>query len=985
MARKYYAFISYKREDAKWAIWLQHKLEHYRLPAFVRKNSPDLPVMVRPVFKDTTDLCGGILEKALKEGLDNSQYLIVICSPRAARSPWVCKEVQEFIDSGREEYIIPFIVEGFPNSNDIATECFPENLRSLSGNRELLGININDMGRDAAAVKVVARMFNLHFDTLWSRSERERQRRKRFMSFLSLAVVMVALVVGGYFRYQNGVIKEKHDKMIVNQARAVAQAAFRLNGEGDVYLAQKLCAALLQKNPGLTDEFYVPELEMALRAAVDSMSYSSYSSIAIFKRPDADINSIGMSTDGKFVAVGASDTNVYLYNLHTGECETFPGHDTSVYSVAIDSKTKVMVSGSEDGKIYLWDIKTGKYTILTEHETMGKSEPNVIKAHPQMISHLSFSPDSDLFLSCSETNVTRLWNSKTGESVVLSDHSGSGFGRFGKPAVFSSDGEYVAITQNDGSILLYDIANHEKRCFKYECGVNEIKFSPDNRYLASACNDGIINIWNIQDGSKRMLKGHKESALCLDFSPDGKMLVSGSWDFSVRLWYLSTCKSEVILKHDWYVNEVKFSPVGNEVVSCSYDQAIQIYDIGRKEPRKLSKHTGSVTNAAFTPDGKYIVSASADQSVIVWNTLRGREAITLSDGDCICSADISNKKGLVALGCRSGLVKCYDINTGDSFILDGHTENVVFLYFQDSLDRLVTISNDKTIRLWNLETGEASVIHDIVSNDCDIRHVAVSSDGNKIALAEFSCEPNIYIWELDKKTPTMLSGHLKFPTSLSFNSDNSRLVSTAEDGRVYVWNLEENNHFFFERHSEKSNYDWVKFAVVSPDARSVVIAYADNHICFWDLQSDEKNIFKCDEINCASFNSDGTLVATGGEHGDVRIWNVATHTNTLLGQHDHRVKSVVFNDNDCLITSVSDDKTVASWNFLLGSRNTIYRFTNEVSQVVFSTDREYSISFSINECLYWKNTSFMSLINEMQERFKACELSAEEQRRYFLE
>ena len=153
---KYQAFISYKREDDKWASWLQRKLEHYKMPVVVKRSDDSLPSYVRPVFKDTTDLSGGLLEKAIDEALIQSRYLIVICSPRAAKSPWVCKEVQHFIDSGREEFIIPFIIEGLPNSSNISTECFPKNLRELTGSRELLGININELGRDAAMVKVVA-------------------------------------------------------------------------------------------------------------------------------------------------------------------------------------------------------------------------------------------------------------------------------------------------------------------------------------------------------------------------------------------------------------------------------------------------------------------------------------------------------------------------------------------------------------------------------------------------------------------------------------------------------------------------------------------------------------------------------------------------------------------------------------------------------------------------------------------------------------
>lgn len=185
---KYFAFISYKREDEKWAKWLQDKLMHYKLPTNIRKQRPELPAVIHPVFRDSTDLSGGVLADVINEALDSSRYLIVICSPRAAQSPWVCKEVVHFIDTGRERNIIPFIIDGEPNSKDIAAECFPEVLRKLSGERELLGININENGRDAAAIKVVARMFNLQFDTLWQRYERDQRRRRLFVVCISLII-----------------------------------------------------------------------------------------------------------------------------------------------------------------------------------------------------------------------------------------------------------------------------------------------------------------------------------------------------------------------------------------------------------------------------------------------------------------------------------------------------------------------------------------------------------------------------------------------------------------------------------------------------------------------------------------------------------------------------------------------------------------------------------------------------------------------------
>ena len=216
----YYAFISYKREDEKWAKWLQKKLESYGFPVALRKDNPSLPQKIRPIFRDQSDLSGGNLKEEIEKGLAESKYLIVICSPRSAKSPWVSKEVRYFIDCGRENYIIPFIIGGSPNASNPEEECFPEGLRLLSGEREILGININEMGRDAAAIKVIARMFNLRFDTLWQRHERDK-RRKRFAVIASIVLfALISLGVGIYMTFLNTQITNERDRANNERDRA---------------------------------------------------------------------------------------------------------------------------------------------------------------------------------------------------------------------------------------------------------------------------------------------------------------------------------------------------------------------------------------------------------------------------------------------------------------------------------------------------------------------------------------------------------------------------------------------------------------------------------------------------------------------------------------------------------------------------------------------------------------------------------------------
>lgn len=130
----YMAFISYKREDEKWAKWLWTKLESYKIPSIVRKEVPRIPKHIRPVFLDKGELGAGGLTESLHRELEGSKYLIVICSPNSAKSVWVGKEIKHFLELGREKYIIPVIVDGEPHSRIPERECFNTVFLSLKMN-----------------------------------------------------------------------------------------------------------------------------------------------------------------------------------------------------------------------------------------------------------------------------------------------------------------------------------------------------------------------------------------------------------------------------------------------------------------------------------------------------------------------------------------------------------------------------------------------------------------------------------------------------------------------------------------------------------------------------------------------------------------------------------------------------------------------------------------------------------------------------------
>lgn len=194
----YYAFISYRRSDEKWARWLQRSLETYRFPTAIKKTNIDLPKKIFPIFRDKTDLSSGGLIDNLHHMLDESEYLIVICSPEsAAKGGYVDQEVAYFQSLGRNENIIPVIVEGTPNAAFPTEECFCPSLRR-SDLPQLLGVSISELGKRGALLRVIATMMKLRYDQLVMRDK--KRQRKRIAGAAVGAAAAVA-ILGGVIWY----------------------------------------------------------------------------------------------------------------------------------------------------------------------------------------------------------------------------------------------------------------------------------------------------------------------------------------------------------------------------------------------------------------------------------------------------------------------------------------------------------------------------------------------------------------------------------------------------------------------------------------------------------------------------------------------------------------------------------------------------------------------------------------------------------------
>ena len=186
--RRYRAFISYSHRDKRIAGWLHRALETYRLPPHLLEDGSD--TRLHPIFKDREELpAADSLGDAIESAIRASDALIVLCSPDAARSPWIAREIDSYKRLNGDRNVFPVIVEGDPPDNFPAPLLVRyENGAPTQEAAEPIAADLRKTGdgRKLGKLKLVAGLSGIDLDNLVQRDAARRQRRLAYVAGLLL-------------------------------------------------------------------------------------------------------------------------------------------------------------------------------------------------------------------------------------------------------------------------------------------------------------------------------------------------------------------------------------------------------------------------------------------------------------------------------------------------------------------------------------------------------------------------------------------------------------------------------------------------------------------------------------------------------------------------------------------------------------------------------------------------------------------------------
>ncbi len=813
----YRAFISYAHADHEWGVWLHRALERYRVPKRL-VGAQNLRRLGR-MFRDEEELgaaheLGPKIEAALKA----SDALIVVCSPRSAKSKWVNQEIEAFKRLGREHRVFALIVDGTPHgAPDVqgnATECFPPGLKvtATGGPAEPLAVDVRKFGREDAALRLIAGMLDVGYDDLRQREVRRRRAelRRAQALFASGLVLVAAALTGGWFAASNYVDASERT------SRLFAREANTLFDEGDY--AKAMLVALYgdpAAKAGWVEALMRPSgFDAARNALARGLTHNRLG--GTFHGHEGYVSSIALLPDGQRFLTGSGDGSVKLWRLgEQAALATFEGHEGNIFSVTLHPDGERFLTLSEDRKPKLWRIGEEQPVAMPtlaaaysaafhpdgERFLTGLAEGDVLlwrlgsdfplatfAGHTSVPYAIVFHPDGERFLTASNDGSAKLW--RIGEEAPLASFDAS-HGPVHSIALHR-DGEQFITGAADGTATLWRIGTEQSLAtFAGHAGAVDVAFHPDGERLLTASENGAAMLWRLSD--RKLLNtfaGHEGEVFAVSLHPDGELFFTGGRD-GTKAWRIAGDKpSATFTGHVEDVTAIAVNRDGERFLTGSSDETMKLWRVGEEAP--LETYPGRPTSLAFSPNGEEFVAGSF-QAATLWRLGTDKPSQIFQQGNFYVNAVAFHADGERFLaGDEDGVVNLWRIGEQTPLSsLKAHEAEILSLSWQPGGELFITGGGEGTAKLWRIGEAEPLASFDAQTDGAirEVRSVAFHPDGQRFLTG--SLESRVKLWSIVSDKPLAV-----FPADsrgIPFVVFNSRgdLFLTVVDGGMKLWRIGE--------------------------------------------------------------------------------------------------------------------------------------------------------------------------------------------------
>jgi WD40 repeat protein len=284
--------------------------------------------------------------------------------------------------------------------------------------------------------------------------------------------------------------------------------------------------------------------------------------------------------------------------------------------------------------------------------------------------------------------------------------------------------------------------------------------------------------------------------------------------------------------------------------------------------------------------------------------------------DWVRALAISSDGETLVSGSFDKTIKLWQLSTGQlTHTCSEHSKGVLCVAISPDGQTLASGSFDETIKLWRLDTGE--LIHTLTGHTGSVRSLAISPNSQLLISGSF--DKTIKLWELE--TGRLLGTLTKTEpvSAIALTADGQTLASGGVDGIITLGQI--SAHASVEPALTRTltgNFSSVCSLAISPDSQLLAAGCTDGNVKLWQLNTVEPlNILQCHSgpVMSIVFSSEAQTLYSGGADGTIKIWHLKTGSQlgVLTNDSTGSIMSIATSPNGRLIAGGGADSHVRIW------------------------------------------------------------------------